>query len=719
MGSIKQKISFSILFVWLSASSAAICQTINWQEVHPGIWKAVVGQAESYNLLTAAGVQPRTEGLEHLGPVKFPFAKEEIDVHVVDGQTYLRFPLDSLEQIFGFGLHFKTVHQRGRILRLHVDHYGGIDNGRTHAPTPFYVSSKGYGVFINSARYLDVYIGSAARQDSKHPPQVRDRNTDKSWTARPYSDAVEIRVPVAGVEFYVFGGPTPLTAVRRFNLFQGGGVLPPRWGLGFTQRVQRLYHAAAVEAEVRAFEKRGYPLDFIGLEPGWQSSSYPCTFEWDSGRFPQPALFVQHLKQKGVRVNLWTNPYVSPRSPIYSTIKPYTASHTVWAGLVPDFTLPQARKAFFNQLERNQVAIGVSGYKFDEVDGGDPYLWPDVATFPSGHSAEQMRQTYGLLVQRYSTELYRRANKRTYGLVRASNAGGAPFPYVIYNDYYKHEDFITALINSGFAGVLWTPEVRASKSGEEWLRRFQSTIFSPMAMINAWASGTKPWSFPEVEQQVRQAAQLRMRMMPYWYSTFAKYHFEGTPPFRAMHLEPGFLVEASDTVTSADLEKNPYVEAIRKEIKDQYMAGENLLIAPMFAGQTDRTVVLPKGNWYDFYTGDYVGNGETIVARPGLDHIPVYVKDGGIVPFMPALLHAPQLGEKVPIEIRHYGEKAGTFDLYDDDGETFNYEQGAYTFRKVKVEQDQNGKWRGWISPPEEGKPNTIAAVTFRLMTKP
>src|SRR5215211_1532158 len=69
-------------------------------------------------------------------------------------------------------------------------------------------------------------------------------------------------------------------------------------------------------------------------------------------------------------------------------------------------------------------------------------------------------------------EKFHQKNQRTYGLVRASNAGGVSMPYVIYNDYYNHEDFITALINSGFAGVLWTPEVRASKTAEEWLRRF-------------------------------------------------------------------------------------------------------------------------------------------------------------------------------------------------------------------------------------------------------
>jgi hypothetical protein len=73
-----------------------------------------------------------------------------------------------------------------------MDHYGGKDNGRTHAPTPFYVSSKGYGVFINSARYINVYAGSGVRKDSKTPAVPKDRNTDKSWSSRPYSDAVEI-----------------------------------------------------------------------------------------------------------------------------------------------------------------------------------------------------------------------------------------------------------------------------------------------------------------------------------------------------------------------------------------------------------------------------------------------------------------------------------------------------------------------------------------------
>lgn len=695
---------------------------IHWTLVEPGVWKGVVGTPEEYSLLSVSGKMPLKEGFTRLPVVTLPALADGITATLNDGKTYITIPLQRQEQLYGFGLNFKTVHQRGRILNLHVDHYGGKDDGRTHAPVPFYVSSCGYGILINSARYLTVYAGSGSRKDSPDAPVAKDRNTDKTWSANPYSDAVSVLVPAPGVEIYLFAGPQPMDVVRRYNLFCGGGTLPPRWGLGFTHRTPSLYTADQVKQEAEEFERRGYPLDFIGLEPGWQSKSYPCTFEWDKQRFPQPKAFVDEMKKRGIRINLWTNPYVSPESDIYEQMFPLSGSHTVWCGIVPDLAHEKGRRLWMDKLDKEHVGIGVSGYKVDEVDGYDRWLWPDVATFPSGVSAEQMRQTYGLWVQRTTTDLYHQRNQRTYGLVRASNAGASAYPYVIYNDYYSHPDFITALINSGFCGVLWTPEVRGSKTAEEWLRRFQTVVFSPMAMLNAWASGTKPWSFPEVAEQVKEYALLRMRMIPYWYTEFARYHFDGIPPFRAMNLEAGFSPSGVEPVelqnTNANLETNPYLEAVSKEIKDQYMAGEYLLIAPLFAGQTQRKVVLPKGNWYDFYTGKYVGNGETITVSPGLDRIPVFVKDGAIIPLMEPLLHAPTAGQKMNLEIRHYGKADGFYRFYDDDGETYDYERGEYTWRDIRVTRDRKGQLKGSISKAERGKPDNIGTVNWRFMTQ-
>jgi alpha-D-xyloside xylohydrolase len=209
-----------------------------------------------------------------------------------------------------------------------------------------------------------------------------------------------------------------------------------------------------------------------------------------------------------------------------------------------------------------------------------------------------------------------------------------------------------------------------------------------------------------------------MELIPYFYSEFAKYHFEGTPPFRGMALEAGFDVNSKQELMNASLSDNPYLEAVTKEIKDQYMAGEYLLIAPLFAGQTTRKVVLPKGKWYDFYTGKLAGNGEVISVTPGIGRIPVYVKDGGIIPMMPSALHSPAMGQKFDLEIRYYGTKPGRFMLYDDDGETFDYEKGVFSWREIKVETDKNGKQSGTISKAAQGKPDNIGKVTWKFMGK-
>lgn len=688
---------------------------MSWQPVAPGIWQAKIGQPETYNFYSVVPPNPRKEALAAMPAVSFPLESSEIRAELVDHKTYLHFPLDSAERIFGLGLNFKTVDQRGRIMRLHMDHYGGVDNGRNHAPVPLYVSSRGYAVLINVARYIDIWVGTAVRKNSQHPPAIKDRNTDKDWSANPYSDNIEMVVPADGAEIFVFGGPTALDAVRRYNLYNGGGCLPPKWGLGFWHRTPTLYTEKDVLNEVKEYEAHRFPLTVIGLEPGWQTRSYPCTYEWDPSRFPYPGELLDSLQRRGVRANLWINPYVSPDGELYRKILPYTASHTVWTGIVPDYSLPVVQELISAHFSKYLLDKGVSGFKMDENDGFDEWLWPDVARFPSGHTAEQMRQTYAMLMQKMTVDLYRARNTRTYGLVRGSNAGASSFPYVIYNDYYSHPDFITALINSSFIGVLWTPEVRGSASAEEWLRRMQTVCFSPLAMINAWADGTKPWSYPEVTKQVQEIAQLRMQLIPYLYTAFADYTFYGTPPIRSMALVPGFtnpISEKQGTVNSTD---NPYAKAVRQEIKDQFMVGDDLLVAPLFAGEKSRTVVLPQGKWYDFYTGRLAGEAEVITVTPGLDHIPVFVRDGAIIPMMPPVLKIGK--ELLPVEIRQYGQKTGSFNLYDDDGLSFDYEKGSFARIKLVTKKDKRGKLMGTVILPKGAKLWSYKSFTWKFMT--
>ena len=661
------------------------------EKVASGVWKAEIGNPDKVNLLSELDFTPKIDAINNIDDAELPVDKAEITAEVFDGKTYIRFPLDKEEKIYGLGLNFQSVQQRGRIVRLHVDHYGGSDNGRTHAPVPFFVSSKGYGVLINAARYIDVYAGTSVRKDTKSPPVLYNRNTDREWSAQPYSDNLEFLVPAEGVELVFFSGKSMLDVVRRFNLYNGGGVLPPKWGLGFWHRVPTLFSEEQVKEEVGEFKKRGFPLSVIGLEPGWMTRAYPCTYQWDPGRFPNPDAFVKDMAAQDIKVNLWANPGVAPDCEIASEIEPYTGTHTEWNGMLPDYSLAETKKIMGDHFSRNAIDKGVSGFKMDENDGYDFWVAPDVAKYPSGISGEQMRQIYGSLMQSFMTGLYRQRNERTYGLVRAGNAGTTSYPFVIYNDYYNHRDFITALINSSFIGVLWTPEVRASKTSEEWLRRMQTVCFSPLAMLNAWADGTKPWSFADVEEQVRQVMMLRMCLIPYLYTTFAHYAFDGIPPVRAMCLGPGG-------------EADP---------KDQFMVGESLLVAPLFAGETSRKVILPKGKWYDFFTGDFVGDGETVSVEPGLDKIPVFVKDGGIIPMYEPMTTLPE--GPVPVSVRHYRVKASSFDLYDDDGRTYDYEKGEFTWiRLVADPAVASGK----VMALDDGTIWSFNDYEFKFMTK-
>jgi len=693
-------------------------KTLDWRMRSPGVWGAVAGDNTFVSLL-AAGVAPRNEALANLGTAEFPLDEAEIGWKRVGGGLVLSFPLDPTEKLYGLGLNFETLNQREHVRELKVDHYGHHDNGHTHAPVPFYVSDRGYGVFINAAERIKVYAGTTHPTALPHPP-VFDRTTDRRWRDVSLSRRVEVLVPAAGAEVILFAGPTLLRAVQRFNLFCGGGCLPPRWGLGFWHRVPMGFTAAETEAEAESFADKDFPLDVIGLEPGWHTQAYPTTCEFSPERFPDPKGFVESLKKQGIRVNLWENCMIHPDCRLGRQIRPHAGNYYGgWGGLIADLALPAACEILAAQHDEEHVALGISGYKLDECDGLDQWLWPDHAEFPSGLSAAQLRQVYGVLFQKLTTELFRKRGRRTYGLVRASNAGAVSFPYVIYNDCYEHRQYVTGVINGGFCGVLFTPEVRGAHSAEEWLRRIQAACFSPLAQLNAWASRVLPWSFPEVEDPVREVMKLRIRLIPYLYSAFARYHHEGIPPFRALVLD-GCLPKRDEVLVPGQLDstENPYCRALSRDIRDQYLMGDSIMVAPLFAGEKGRDVVIPAGRWYDFYTGRLVGENTVITASGRQTDIPLFVRDGGIVPMLAeAHNRAPVGGEIIDLEVRHYGEKESVFQLYDDDGESVACEQGQFCWLQLTVQRTACGRLAGEVGPATGGYRSTCRVGEWRFMT--
>jgi alpha-glucosidase (family GH31 glycosyl hydrolase) len=711
----------------LSASLfAAIPPTLTpkWTEVAPGVWKTTIGTPEAFTLLTAAGSNaPFSAGLAAMPKAAFPLDQHEIYGRQWDAKTTLRFPLAANEDIYGLGVDFSSMRRNGGVFELHVDHWDSKKaiTGRTHAPVPLYVSTKGFAVLFDSARYLRVTVGHGVRLAARDKPPVIDRTTGKGWQANPRSDSIEVLAGAPGMDVYVFAGPSPLDAMRRYNLYTGGGALPPKWGLGFLTRVQTKYTADQALADIAEFRKNGIPLDMLGLEPGWMTQAYPCSFEWDKSRFPDPKAFLAEVEKQHVRVNLWFNPYVAPDTPLYRKLLPFAGTHLVWNGIVPDYTLPEARQAFVDHLKQTVIALdpaAVGGFKLDEVDGYDRYLWPDTAVFPSGRDAEQLRQTYGVLLQHAVYEAFHQSNRRTMGQVRGTNAGASPYPFVIYNDNYEFDGYITAVSNSGFAGVLWSPEVRGSDSGEDMLRRMQAVCFSPLALYNGWASAQKLWTHEDVKNHIRDAIVLRGRLLPYFYNVFAQYHYQGTPPIRPMQLATGILAAEQQAAGKLDATANPYeVPPAAREVKDQYFFGDDLLVAPIAAGAKSRKVLLPAGKWYDFHTGKYAGANETIEVAPTLARMPVFVRDGALIPLIDGERQwAPATGEIVALEIRHYGEAPGKLALYDDDGETFGYEKGDYSWTQLAATKDASGTWRGTVTPDANGRKWNYGDVKWTFM---
>ena len=279
-------------------------------------------------------------------------------------------------------------------------------------------------------------------------------------------------------------------------------------------------------------------------------------------------------------------------------------------------------------------------------------------------------------------------------MVRASNGAAASHPFALYSDSYDQHEYITGISAASLSGLLWVPEIRSADNSREWLMRFQTTAFSHLAQLNAWASGRKPWDFDDVTNDVRNVLNLRMQLLPYLYTAFADYHMKGIPPLRAMILERGFNTNKEIIEGTLDGETNPYAmsEAINRN--DQYMFGPSIMVAPFYDNCSEqREVTLPPGNWYNFYDGALAGNGKKIIvtAKELNNKIPLFVKEGAAIPMLTKPVMNTGEAHGHPLEIRLYGNRESQFKIYEDDGTSFDYLDGKYRIRSVTVGKTENG----------------------------
>jgi alpha-D-xyloside xylohydrolase len=668
------------------------------EQVANGVWQLRWGRPESHTPVSLRDTEVEKEALERIpGNGEPPIPLEQIRIRQSSRGIHIELPLSAEEQVYGFGLQLHRMNHTGRKKTIRVNSDPIADTGDSHAPVPFYVTTAGYGVYVDTSRYVTFYCGTNLRKGASEHKRFEDKAIGTSeielygYGTSQGDREVVVDVPGAqGIDLYLFEGPDMKTAVQRYNLFSGGGTLPPYWGLGMWYRA---YSAASVNDVMRlaeGFRSDQMPVDVFGFEPGWQTRAYSCSFVWDEGRFPEHEKMLSQLYGMGYRVNLWEHLFVHPTSPMYQELKPYSGDYEVWEGLVPDLAMKEAKRVFADHHLKEFVQKGISGFKLDECDSSDfvhsNWSFPDIAEFPSGLDGEQMHNLLGTLYQSAIQAPFEAEGRRTLSQVRSSGALAASYPFVLYSDLYNHKVFIRGVVNCGFSGLLWSPEVRQAASAEDLIRRVQTAVLSPMALLNCWRIPNPPWMQVDRDLNVkgqwmddsetvrdicREWFELRMSLIPYLYTSYARYRSEGVPPFRAL------VMDYPD-------DPNTY------GIDDAYMMGDSILVAPLVAGEEGRKVYLPAGRWRDFWNHELYEGGREYTFTPGLERIPVFVKDGCLLPLAATM---PYVDDDAVFEItvRVYGDRPQACLLYEDDGISFDYRNGAYNDVSLAWTEDGQG----------------------------
>ncbi|NEW81445.1 MAG: glycoside hydrolase family 31 protein [Mariniphaga sp.] len=681
----------------LSLSLSLTAQTI--EKVAPGVWKVTYGTPEKFKP-SDFKEDPALDALAKMsGNEKPPFDLSTIKFKTTSRGCVAELTMEDSEKLYGFGLQNNTFQQRGLRKEIRVNSWSTGNVGFSHAPVPFYVSTKGYGVLVNTSRYATFYCGTMHKASESINLKEGGNSNVASSTLDLYkpleksSDNMIIEVPSEkGMEIFVFEGPTTKEAIQRYNLYSGGGCMVPAWGLGVKYRGKGDYNDAKAVKLAKYFRENKIPCDMYGLEPGWHSVAYSCSFVWKPSLFPNPDQFIDRMDSMGYKLNLWEHAYVFPTSPLFDPLKDKSGNFAVWKGLVPDFVDPKAREIFGDYHEKTFINKGITAFKLDECDAADykdaaaQWSFPELSQFPSGIDGEQMHQLFGVLYQKTLLNVFNRNNKRTLLDVRSSQAFAAPYPASLYSDMYDHHEFVRMISNAGFSGLLWSPEIRETKSDADLIRRTQSGVLSAQLLFNSWYLSNPPWlqydyeknnrdeflpNAKELESQIRNLLELRMSLIPYLYSAFATYHFKGIPPFRALVVD------------------YPQDSAVYK-IDDQYMMGENLMAAPFLDGASKRSIYFPSGVWYDFNTNQKYEGGKAYNIEMSLDQIPLFVKEGTILPMAkPVQYVTPTTVFEITCHL--YGKTCKPTLLFEDNSYTLDYQKNQFNWISLEW-NGENGK---------------------------
>ena len=512
------------------------------------------------------------------------------------------------EHLFGLGERFGAFVKNGQSVDVwNAD--GGTSSEQAYKNVPFYLSDRGYGVFVDHPERVSFELGS----------EVVSRT--------------QFSVEGEFLQYLVIAGPEPKDVLRRYTALTGRPPQVPAWsfGLWLSTSFTTSYDEATVMSFVDGMAERGLPLSVFHFDCFWMREFNWCDFEWDPRAFPDPEGMLRRLHERGLKVCVWINPYIAQRSPLFAEaaergflLKRTDGSVWQWdmwqagMGLV-DFTNPDARDWFRGHLDRLQD-MGVDSFKtdFGERIPTDDVVWHD------GSDPQRMHNYYAQLYNDcvFGAVRERRGEGDAVVFARAATAGGQQFPVHWGGDCYSTFEAMAetlrgglSLASSGFG--FWSHDIGGFEGNPDpavFKRWLAFGLLSSHSRLHGSTSYRVPWAFDEEAVDVaRRFTELKMSLMPYLLAAAGQAQRSGTPVVRPMFLEfPGDRAAAT--------------------LDTQYMLGSSLLVAPVFSPDDRVEYYVPHGRWHSLLTGREVVGGRWIEETHDVSSVPLLVRPGTVLP---------------------------------------------------------------------------------------
>ena len=561
------------------------------------------------------------DGKEFYSQVRIEFKPDNVYETAVSNRNgeyacFEALTLDNDEIIYGLGERFDSVIRNGRTVDfVNKDAVGSTCN-RTYINIPFYLSTKGYGLFLNSAAKTDW--------------QIATKDTG----------AVQFAVQDNQMDYFVIAGRTPKKIIRGYCYLTGYSKLPPLWSFGLW--MSRNSYTSWDIAEQIASEARenDVPCDVIHLDTAWFTEDWNCDLKFSPERFPNPKEHMEKLNKQGFKVSLWQYNFIPPRAnnTHYAEAlengylvtdkngKPYIQPEGCkgsWTDdATVDFTNPAARKWYGDKI-RGLFDLGASAIKTDFGEGV-----PDEGGIYHSVDGKLFHNLYTLV---YNATVFN-ASKENIVWARSGTAGSQRFPLHWGGDsqctFEALAGTLRGALSVGMSGIpFFSHDIGGFiglPSDELYIRWAQMGLFSSHSRCHGVGDHThrEPWNFSKEALEIfRYYDKLRYSLMPYIYEQAEKCTKTGLPMMRALYLE------------------YPEDRTVRT-IDDEYLFGDSLLIAPVLQptskGNT-RELYLPKGVWFDYFTKEkIISDGKWITRKIDLKTMPIYVKEGTVLNYCSA-----------------------------------------------------------------------------------